>query len=123
MLKSSFYSYWKIHGKSTSIPESIERYQNAITNTHVRLNFALGESLYLIPLDMNLPITSKKNYNNNITVATKDMTFGVNDVNSKTNIVGFVPMAGEKSKINRMLKQVPSPGVEVVKMEVTPHLM
>ena len=60
-----------IHGKTTSIPESIERYQSTITNTHVRLNFALDESLYLIPLDMNLPIISKENYNNNITVTQK----------------------------------------------------
>ena len=112
------------HGKPTSIPESIERYQSAITNTHVRLNFALGESLYLIPSDMNLPITSKENYNNNINVATKDMTFGLNDVNAQSNIVEFVPMVDEKSKINRMSdnKQVPResppPIMEVVQREV-----
>ena len=72
---------------------------------------------------MNLPLTSKENYNNNTTAATKDMTFGVNDVNSETNIVGFVPMAGSKYKINRMLKQVSSPAVDRVKIDVTPPLI
>ena len=73
---------------------------------------------------MNLPIISKENYNNNITVATKDMSFGLNDVDAKSNIVGVVPMVSEKSKINRMSdnKQVPResplPIMEVVQREV-----
>ena len=52
------------------------------------------------------------------------MTFGLNDVNAKLNIVGFVAMVGEKFKINRMSdnKQVsresPPPIMEVVQTEV-----
>ena len=73
---------------------------------------------------MNLPITRKENYNNSITVATKEMTFGLSDVNANSNIVGFVLMVGEKSNINRMSdnKQVPResppPIMEVVQREV-----
>ena len=35
--------------KTPSLPESVSRYQKAITETHKQLNFALAPGVYLIP--------------------------------------------------------------------------
>ena len=86
---------------SISIPDSIQKYQDAITNARVRLNFAIGPSLYLIPSDMILKINSIEGYNNNIMVASDDMSFGINDINNKTMNTFVPPMNNEDSKINR----------------------
>ena len=65
-----------------SIPDSIERYQNAINNTHSKLDFAIGSGLYMIPSDLIMKIGSLDNYNNNILIATDTMNFGINNINN-----------------------------------------
>jgi hypothetical protein len=74
-----------------SIPDSIERYQNAINNSHSKLDFAIGSGLYMIPSDLVMKIGSLDNYNNNILIATDDMDFGVNNINNK-QLVDFQPV-------------------------------
>ena len=66
---------------TNSIPDSINRYQNAITKSGVRLDYAIGPNLYLIPSDMIMKMGSVVNYNNNIKIASDDLSFGVNDIN------------------------------------------
>ena len=39
-----------------SIPDSIELYQNAINNSHSKLDFAIGSGLYMIPSDLVMKI-------------------------------------------------------------------
>ena len=59
-----------------SIPESIEKYQNAISNTNCRVDFVVGTGLYMIPSDMVLKVGSLEKYNNNIVIASNDMEIG-----------------------------------------------
>jgi hypothetical protein len=66
-----------------SIPDSIEKYQNAINNSHSKLDFAIGSGLYMIPSNLVMNIGSLDNYNNNILIATNNMDFGINSVNNK----------------------------------------
>jgi hypothetical protein len=77
-----------------SIPDSIERYQNAINNSHSKLDFAIGSGLYMIPSDLVMKIGSLDNYNNNILIATDDMDFGVNNINNKQIDMGTGTSAG-----------------------------
>jgi hypothetical protein len=77
-----------------SIPDSIERYQNAINNSHSKLDFAIGSGLYMIPSDLVMKIGSLDNYNNNILIATDDMDFGVNNINNKQVDLGTGTSAG-----------------------------
>ena len=65
-----------------SIPGSIERYQNAINNSHSKLNFAIGSGLYMIPSDLVMKVSNLDNYNN-ILIATDNMDFGINNINNK----------------------------------------
>ena len=66
-----------------SIPDSIERYQNAINNSLSKLDFAIGSGLYMIPSDLVMKIGNLDNYNNNILIATDNMDFGINNINNK----------------------------------------
>ena len=78
-----------------SIPDSIERYQNAINNSHSKLDFAIGSGLYMIPSDLVMKIGSMDNYNNNILIATDDMDFGVNNINNKQLVTSTEPVVSD----------------------------
>ena len=65
---------------SWQIPDSIERYQNAISNSHSKLDFALGSGLYMIPSDLVMKIGNLDNYNNNILNATDFMDIWKNNI-------------------------------------------
>ena len=56
-----------------SIPDFIERYQNAINNSYFKLDFAVGSGLYMIPSDMVMKKGNVGNYNYNILIATDNM--------------------------------------------------
>jgi hypothetical protein len=58
---------------------SIKRYQDAITNTHSQLDYAIGQNMYLLPSNMVLEVGSIVQYNNNIKIANYQMTFGINE--------------------------------------------
>jgi hypothetical protein len=62
---------------------SVTRYQSMLQYARSKLDFVLGEALYLCPSDMNLAVGIHTGYNNEIQVATVDMTPGANrDLNT-----------------------------------------
>lgn len=63
---------------------SISTYQDTLVNAASKLDFVLGEALYLVPSDMNLRIGQIEGYNNEIVVAKADMALGSNqDLNNR----------------------------------------
>jgi hypothetical protein len=62
-----------------SIPESIAKYQEAITKTNSRIDYATAVGLYMIPSDLVLKADTLIGYNNSIVIATADMKIGQND--------------------------------------------
>ena len=62
------------------MPDSIDRYQNAINNSYSKLDFAIGSGLYMIPSDLVMKMGNLDSYNNNILIATDDMDFGINNI-------------------------------------------
>jgi len=62
-----------------SIPESIQKYQDAISNTGVRINYAVGIGLYMIPSDLVLKVGVTQKYNNNLVIANDDAEIGINE--------------------------------------------
>ena len=66
-----------------SIPESIARYENAITNTNVKIDYVIDIGLYMIPSDLVLNVGHVTKYNNNILIADESLKIGYNEtVNS-----------------------------------------
>src|SRR6185436_7344860 len=62
-----------------SIPESIARYENAITNTNVKIDYVIGIGLYMIPSDLVLKVGQVTKYNNNILIADESLKIGYNE--------------------------------------------
>ena len=77
------------------------KYQDAIQATKVRLSFAVGRGVLLLPARMIINTESVVGYNNNLRRATDDMKLGVNNqVNQDTKKASLKLMAGGPSKVN-----------------------
>ena len=84
------------------ISKSVQRYQLAIDEAKVRLDFAVAPGTWLMPSRMILNTESTVGYNNMLKQATPGMKLGVNDaVNTGTKKVGFTHMEGGPPKTNR----------------------
>ena len=62
-----------------SIPESIQKYQDAISNTNVRINYAVGIGFYMISSNLVLQVGVIQQYNNNIVIADDSTKIGENE--------------------------------------------
>ena len=69
-----------------SIPESINQYQNSITNTHAKIDYVIGIGLYMIPSNLVLKTGSVERYNNNIVIAGQNMKLGYNENINKESL-------------------------------------
>ena len=61
------------------ISKSISRYQLAIQNTKVKLNFAITPGTWLLPSEMLINMERIDGYNNKLQKATYNMKFGSNN--------------------------------------------
>ena len=87
--------------KTLNVSNGPVKYQNAIEATKVRLNFAVGRGVLLLPARMIINTESVVGYNNNLRRATHDMKLGVNNhVNQGTKKAALKLMAGGPSKVN-----------------------
>ena len=81
--------------RQPDLAKSMQRYQLAVDEANVRLNFAVCPGAWLMPAE------STVGYNNRLKQAATGMKLGVNnDVNSGTKKVGLVLMDGGPSKFN-----------------------
>jgi hypothetical protein len=98
--------------QSLSLPKAIKRYKDVITGTKSRLNYAIAPDLYMMPANMILKVGTVQCYNNNLTVATRGMVFGINDgVDSERLHPKMAPvLAGKPSKVMRVVDS-PTPPV------------
>ena len=80
------------------ITKSIQRYQLSIQEAKVKLDLAISPECWLLPSNMVLNRESVTGYNNKLQKASKDMRFGVNDINNETKNVGVITMEGHKPK-------------------------
>ena len=87
--------------KTLTVSSGPVKYQDAIEATKVRLNFAVGRGVLLLPFRMIINTESVVGYNNNLRRATDDMKLGVNNhVNQGTKKASLRLMAGGPSKVN-----------------------
>ena len=65
-----------------NISESVQRYQLAVQESHLRLNLVISPYIWLMPSNLIINLSSVEGYNNKLKKATPEMKFGVNvDVN------------------------------------------
>ena len=87
--------------RSPDISKSVQRYQLAVDEAKVRLDFAVAPGCWLMASRIIINTESTVGYNNQLKQATQWMKLGVNtDVSPGHKKASLQPMAGGPSKIN-----------------------
>ena len=60
------------------ILEDIQRFQKTLQYSRSKVDYIIGEFIYMLPSDMNLRIGKIKNYNNKILVSSSNLKTGTN---------------------------------------------
>ena len=81
-------TFENIVNRRVNIPEDIRRFQKTLQYARSKVDYAIGEFIYMPPSDMNLRIGNVRNYNNKILISSPSFKIGTNvkvniDVKSK----------------------------------------
>ena len=98
-------TFKNIVNRRVNIPEDIRRFQKTLQYARSKVNYVIGEFIYMLPSDMNLSIGKVKNYNNKILISSPSFKIGTN---LKINL------DGEQAKLKDK-PDVKSKEVEMVK--------
>ena len=81
-------TFENIVNRRVNIPEDIRKLQKTLQYARSKVDYAIGEFVYMLPSDMNLRIGNVRNYNNKILISSPSFKIGTNvkvniDVKSK----------------------------------------
>ena len=81
-------TFENIVNRRINIPEDIRRFQKTLQYARSKVDYAIGEFVYMLPSDMNLRIGNVRNYNSKILISSPSFKIGTNvkvnlDVKSK----------------------------------------
>ena len=81
-------TFENIVNRRVNIPEDIRRFQKILQYARSKVDYVIGEFIYMLPSNMNLWIGKVKNYNNKIPISSPSFKIGTNlkinlDVKSK----------------------------------------
>ena len=81
-------TFKNIVNRRVNIPEDIRRFQKTLQYARSKVDYVIGEFIYMLPSDMNLRIGKVKDYNNKILISSPSFKIGTNlkinlDVKSK----------------------------------------
>ena len=81
-------TFENIVNRRVNIPEDIQRFQKTLQYARSKVDYAIGEFVYMLPSAMNLRIGNVRNYNNKILISSPSFKIGTNvkvniDVKSK----------------------------------------
>ena len=81
-------TFENIVNRRVNIPEDIRRFQKTSQYARSKVDYVIGEFIYMLPSDMNLRIGKVKDYNNKILISSPSFKIGTNleinlDVKSK----------------------------------------
>ena len=78
-------TFKNIVNRRVNIPEDIRRFQKTLQYARSKVDYAIGEFVYMLSSDMNLRIRNIRNYNNKILISSPNFKIGTN---VKVNIDG-----------------------------------
>ena len=81
-------TFENIVNRRVNIPEDIRRFQKTLQYARSKVDYVIGEFIYMLPSNMNLQIGKVKDYNNKILISSPSFKIGTNlkinlDVKSK----------------------------------------
>ena len=71
-------TFENIVNRIVNIPEDIRRFQKTLQYARSKVDYAIGEFIYMLPSDMNLRIGKVKDYNNEILISSPSFKIGTN---------------------------------------------
>ena len=71
-------TFENIVNRRVNIPEDIRRFQKTLQYARSKVDYAIGEFIYMLPSDMNLRIGNVRNYNNKILISSPSFKVGTN---------------------------------------------
>ena len=71
-------TFENIVNRRVNIPEDIRRFQQTLQYVRSKVDYAIGEFIYMLPSDMNLRIGNVINYNNKILISSPSFKIGTN---------------------------------------------
>ena len=71
-------TFENIVNRTVNIPEDIRRFQKTLQYARSKVDYAIGEFVYMLPSDMNLQIGNVRNYNNKILISSPSFKIGTN---------------------------------------------
>ena len=94
--------------RRVNIPEDIQRFQKTLQYARSKVDYVIGEFIYMLPSNMNLRIGNVRNYNNKILISSPSFKIGTNvkinlDVKSKE-----VEMVKTESDVKPKVKAKPN---------------
>ena len=104
-------TFENIVNRRVNIPEDILRFQKTLQYARSKVDYAIGEFIYMFPSDMNLRIGNVRNYNNKILISSPSFKIGTN---IKVNIDGEKDKPDVKSKEVEMIKTEPDVKPKVI---------
>ena len=100
-------TFKNIVNRRVNIPKDILRFQKNLQYARSKVDYVIGEFIYMLPSDMNLRIGKVKNYNNKILISSPSFKIGTN---VKINLDGQQAKLKDKPDVK-------SKEVEMVKTE------
>ena len=97
-------TFENIVNRRVNIPEDIRRFQKTLQYARSKVDYAIGEFVYMLPSDMNLRIGNVRNYNNKILISSPSFKIGTN---LKVNLNGEKDKPDVKPKGEGIVKPKP----------------
>ena len=97
-------TFENIVNRRVNIPEDIRRFQKTLQYARSKVDYAIGEFIYMLPNDMNLQIGKVKDYNNKILISSPSFKIGTN---LKVNLDGEKDKPDVKPKGEVIVKPKP----------------
>ena len=83
--QSAFWNNFENVNRRMDIREDIKLYQDTLSYASSKVDYSVGESIYMLPSDMNLKIkTGTVRYNNKIFISDGNFSLGKNDEVNET---------------------------------------
>ena len=92
-------SFENIVNRRVNIPEDIRRFRKTLQYARSKVDYAIGEFIYMLSSDMNLRIGNVRNYNNKILISSPSFKIGTN---VKINLDGEQAKLKDKPDVKPM---------------------
>ena len=100
-------TFENIVNRRVNIPEDIQRFQKTLQYARNKVDYAIGEFVYMLPSDMNLQIGNVRNYNNKILISSPSFKIGTNvkvNIDDEKDKPDIKPNKGDKQDVKPVIK-------------------